>query len=290
MTTAALATVHPFRRTQTPHSMHAEVWRLAQNIAKSGMYPKGKSEHSIFVTMLTGMEMGLSPIRTLRTVQITEGRPAMSASSLLGLVKQSSACLYFMMVESTRQYAIYETQRPNDPKATRYIYTAEDAELTGKEKNPAAMLRSRCALALARLVYPDITAGINDQTCEDESAEGTPEALPAVSLPTREEKQPILISREELHHVRVDATAKEELLSLSDSTKRFILEDLYKKADATESVENLRSLVKAAQNAAKENILTVEQLSGFIEHCKKYAAEIKKNAPVSASLKPTGQN
>jgi hypothetical protein len=292
MTTTALATAYPFRTPQSPYSIPlSEVWRLAQSVAKSGLYTKG--QHAIFVTMLAGLEMGLSPMKALGVVQMAQGRPSMSADSLVGLVKASPHCLYFMMIESTREYAVYETRRPNDPSPTRYTCTAEDAQhagLTTKgvwKRHSASMLRTLCASSLARLVYPDITMGIDDEE-EGNLYEGTPEVLPVVSLhPPSEDKQPVLITREELGRVKTEVgrgtPKEEEPLSFNDNTKRFILEDLYKKADTEDSVEKLRALVKSAQKAAKENILTPEQLSAFIEHCKKHAAELKKAEPNPAT-------
>jgi hypothetical protein len=280
MTTATLAALCSI---QTPYTVPlSEIWRLTQIIVRSGLF-KGQSEHLIFATILTGIEMGLSPMKALRTLQMPQGRPLMPSAALVGVVKQSAVCAYFMMVESDPKYAIYETRRQNDPAPTRHILTLEDTELTGREKNTASVLRDRCAVALARLVYPDITMGIE---CSETESIGSPEILPTVSLPKIE---PVLLSREELSQIKVEprtSTPKEEVpLSFSDKTKGFLLEDLYKRANSENSLEQLRALVKVAQNATKERIFTQEQLGQFIEHCKKLANELKKRLQPNMSAR-----
>ena len=75
------------------------------------------------------------------------------------------------MVESTGKQATYETKRKGEPEPTRLTYTYEQAVAAkfvhgkeGKIKNqwlePTALLRWRCAVALARIVYPDTVTGL----------------------------------------------------------------------------------------------------------------------------------
>ncbi len=147
----------------------AERAKSAQTVAalavKSGLY-KGSPE-SLAILILLGVELGLTPLQALRMIYVVEGRPTMSADGLVALCKSRPAvCAYFRLVETSAERATYETLRHGEPSPSSLTYTIEDAQragLAGKgpwRAHPAAMLRARCAAALARAVYPDLVAGI----------------------------------------------------------------------------------------------------------------------------------
>ena len=148
---------------------------FAQTALRSGLLPPAiKSPEAAFVIIATGRELGLSPMQSLRGIHVISGRPVLSAQMMLAIAKRSPSCVYFQLVESTTEQAIYETQRRGDPKPTRLVYTLDDARRAKLTNNPtwsahpAAMLRARCSSALARDVYPDELLGIYE---EDEGRE-----------------------------------------------------------------------------------------------------------------------
>lgn len=149
-----------------------DVWRMATTVAASGLYGV-KSVEEAMVRIATGMELGLSPMQSIRGVYVISAggmsRPTLSADMMAAVVRnRADVCRYFRMVESTDKRATYETQRVGDPEPVRMSYTIEQAHrasLADKgtwKQHPEAMLRARATSALARVVYPDILNGLYD--------------------------------------------------------------------------------------------------------------------------------
>lgn len=144
--------------------------RVAGDIAKSTLVPphlRGKP-YDVFATIMYGRELGLSTMQSCLGIWIEPrtGRPGLYEQTALALVMSSPLCEYFQMLESDDEKAIFETKRRNYPKPTKLGFTisqARVAKLLGKDNwanYPAAMLRARAALHLARAVYPDILANV----------------------------------------------------------------------------------------------------------------------------------
>lgn len=153
----------------------ADAEKMAAKFAESSLIPnnlKGKAA-DIMVMLVTGHELGLSPMQSLRAMHVINGRPVLSAELIVGLIKRSSACQFFRLVESTDEIATYETQRTDEPQATRLTWTIDQAKKAGLNgdnwrKHPAAMLRARCSAALGRAVYPDVMLGVMEQNEAEE--------------------------------------------------------------------------------------------------------------------------
>lgn len=175
---------------------------------------RGRPQDALMVIM-AGREMGLQPMQALRMLVIIKGKVTLTADATVALVRRSADCAEWRLVESTAQRATYLTKRRGDTEPTTLTWTIEQAQragLTGGQGwrlYPEAMLRARCASALARVVYPDLVAGIYDP---DELAAPL-DAAPAVQVPT----------------VRVDAAAPEGmsqdvLVEIVDEQRRGIVE------------------------------------------------------------------
>lgn len=152
-----------------------QVKDFAKSAIQSKLLPPGvDTPEKAFVIIVTGQELGLSPMQSLRGIHVIQGRPVLSAQLIVALAKRSNFCEYFKLVESTAEKATYETRRAGDPSPTTLSYTIEEAKragLVGKDvwrNHPASMLRARCAAALARDVYPDVLLGVYE---EDEGRE-----------------------------------------------------------------------------------------------------------------------
>ena len=149
-------------------------------LAKSTLIPdhlKNKPA-DILVTIITGHELGLSPMQSLRGMHVINGKASMSADLMVALVLTSTGTFASSSAwsSSTDARAEYETKRHgSEPVKLAWTMTqANAAGLSGSptwKKHPAAMLRARCAAALARAVYPDLVLGVYDP---DEAAEFTP--------------------------------------------------------------------------------------------------------------------
>jgi hypothetical protein len=155
----------PSRFRYEPQSMQ-EAMLFSEAVVQSGLVPHVKRKEAAFAIIVTGAELGLTAMQSLRSIHIVDGKPTLSADLIVGLVKRSSVCQWFRLVETTNERAVFETLRRGEPEPTRYVYTMEDAaraNLLGRRpwrQYTAAMLRARCATALARAVYPDLVAGI----------------------------------------------------------------------------------------------------------------------------------
>lgn len=153
-----------------------EAIRFSETVARSSFVPdvyRGKPG-DILACVIAGHELGIGPMQALRAIHVVKGKPILSADLMVALVKRSGACRYFRLVSSTADEATYETVRDGDPEPTRMQWTMSQARAAGLTNNPTwrahagAMLRARCASALARAVYPDLVLGIYD---EDEGRE-----------------------------------------------------------------------------------------------------------------------
>jgi hypothetical protein len=124
-----------------------------------------KSPEAVLTIMMTGRELGMTAMQSLRSIHIIEGKPVLSADLMVALCSKSALCEYFRLVSSDDKTAVYEAKRSSQPEPVRLTYTFEQAKqagLTNKDnyrKHPAAMLRARCSAALARVVFPDLLMG-----------------------------------------------------------------------------------------------------------------------------------
>lgn len=152
--------------------------QVAKQIAQSTIIPRalqGKPG-DVLVVLLTGREFGLQPMQAMRMLHVVDGKPVMAADLMVGLcLGRREVCEYFVLVESTADRATYKTKRVGTQEVvlTWTMKQAQTAGVTNKDnwrKYPDAMLRARCASALARAVYPDLMAGTYDPDELDVSA------------------------------------------------------------------------------------------------------------------------
>jgi hypothetical protein len=192
-------------------------------IASSSLAPealRGKPQDALLVLM-TGRELGIGPMQALRMVTVIRGRVTLSADATIALVRRSDQCVEWRMVESTAERATYSTTRRGDTSPTVLTWTMEQARVAGLVRGggqwqtyPEAMLRARCAAALARIVYPDLVAGVYDP---DELA-GTDAPAP-VSRPA-----PTSTPAPDSPDERRDATAR--ILAHGDDAAEWVEEQL----------------------------------------------------------------
>lgn len=154
----------------------AELQTFAREFSVSQLLPKHLRDKpaDVAITVLYGRELGLTPMQAIQGIHVIEGKPSLSAAMAVALVKRSPLCEFFDLVDSSAKSATYETKRRGGRKESKMTFTIEEAQsagLLGKDnwkKYPAAMLRNRAALALARDVYPDVVANIiSDDEADD---------------------------------------------------------------------------------------------------------------------------
>ncbi|MEW5848854.1 MAG: hypothetical protein AB2A00_08565 [Myxococcota bacterium] len=172
-----------------PHNLE-QLYKLSHNLSGSALIPNALRNRpaDVAVVIMTGLELGLSPMQALRLIHVWNGKPSLSADLIVALVKRSPACKYFRLLESNARLATYETLREGEPEPTRMSFTVEQAQKAGLlnkdvwRNYPEPMLRARAAAYLARIVYPDVVGGIYT---EDEGEEirrnNSPGSVHAVS-------------------------------------------------------------------------------------------------------------
>ena len=153
------------------HAYEPRSWQdasqMAEALCRSGMLPKGVAKPAAALAVIVqGREFGLTAMQSLRSIHVIDGKPTFSADMMVALVHRSGLAEFFRCVETTGEIATFETRRKGEPSATRLSFTVEDAKAAGLlgrgpwSKHRAEMLRARAKSNLARLVYPDVLAGV----------------------------------------------------------------------------------------------------------------------------------
>jgi len=144
-----------------------DAWKLAQTLQQTDFVPKalrGKPE-AILAAILTGAEVGISPMQALAKIHVIEGRPAMSAELMRAVVLRDGHDLWIEEQSSTR--VIIGGKRKGSDRETRVTWTMDDAKranLAGKDvwrKYPTAMLTARATGQLCRAIFADVLSGIS---------------------------------------------------------------------------------------------------------------------------------
>lgn len=158
-----VAQADTFKLALEPNSFEGAL-RAASVVAKAGVCGVKTAEEAL-IRMATGRELGLGFMQSMRLIFVVNGRPGLDASLMLALCLQSPICEKFECTETTGTSATFVAKRrgQSEKRLTWTIEQAKQAKLTDKDnwKNyPDAMNRARCIAALARLVFPDVVAGL----------------------------------------------------------------------------------------------------------------------------------
>lgn len=140
--------------------------KVADILHQSGGCKLGRPE-AIYGAIMFGRNLGLSAMSSIQNVHIVQGKFVLAAHAIIGLVMRATdVCNYIECESSDAKQATWVTQR-RDRKERRLTYTIEEAQSAGLVKSdsgwgkyPARMLEKTAGVMLARLVYPDITAGL----------------------------------------------------------------------------------------------------------------------------------
>lgn len=143
-----------------------QAWALAKAIHSSRLFAVESPEQALMILM-TGREMGIGAMSSLRGFHFIKGKPCMSAQLMAALILRSGKAEYWELVESGPKSATYATKRIGGRNEQRKTFTVDDARLAqlvksdgNWQKYPAAMCEARAASALARIVYPDLLMGV----------------------------------------------------------------------------------------------------------------------------------
>jgi len=154
-----------FEMSLEPNST-GQAWALSKAIFSSRLFAV-ESPAAALMILMTGREMGIGSMSSLRGFHFIKGKPCMSAQLMSALILRSGKAEYWELIESNSNSATYATKRiggRNDQKKTFSVDDARLAKLVKEDSNwikyPAAMCEARACSALARIVYPDLLMGV----------------------------------------------------------------------------------------------------------------------------------
>jgi hypothetical protein len=157
---------------------------LARMIATSPLCPmplRGR-EADVLLVMMTGAEIGLTTMQSLRNIYVVEGRIGMSAALIRGRCQQHVDCELFEIAEADAAHAVVEIKKRGWSERRLVSWSIEDAERAGLVKPdslwkrwPQEMCVARATTRAASMYFPDITAGLMS---EEELREITISGLP----------------------------------------------------------------------------------------------------------------
>lgn len=157
------------------------VARLAESIAHTEFVPSGLRGKPAAITaaILYGREIGLGPIQSLQSVDVIEGRPAISAEMARALALAAGHEIH--VEESTTQRCVVRGRRANSREWVSVTWTMDDAKRAGLDgrKNwrmhPRRMLQARATAELCHLLFADAIGGMPftlEEVVDDSDAAG----------------------------------------------------------------------------------------------------------------------
>jgi hypothetical protein len=165
-----------------------DAFRFSKMVAASEFAPKdfrGKPE-SCMLAIQHGSEVGLSPMQSLQSIAVINGRPTIWGDAALALVQSSPVCEYvreFTEGEGEALVAVCEAKRRGYPQPTVVRFSMADAKragLAGKSgpwsQYPARMLTLRARGFALRNAFADALRGLI--TAEEAQDYPTPEPPP----------------------------------------------------------------------------------------------------------------
>jgi hypothetical protein len=175
-----------------------DAFRFAKMVAASEFAPKdfkGKPE-SCLLAIQHGSEVGLSPMQSLQSIAVINGRPTIWGDSALALVQACPVCEYvreYMEGEGDNLTAVCEAKRQGYPAPTTVRFSVADAKkagLWGKTgpwtQYPSRMLQLRARGFALRNAFADALRGLvtaeeaQDYPTQPEPVVVRPEPKPTV--------------------------------------------------------------------------------------------------------------
>ena len=184
-----------------------EAMRFSQIVAKSPFAPKdfqGKPK-SCLLAIQHGSEVGLSPMQSLQSIAVINGRPTIWGDAALALVQSSPVCEYvreYTEGEGDAMVAVCEAKRKGYPAPTVVRFSMADAKkagLAGKSgpwsQYPSRMLTLRARGFALRNAFADALRGLI--TAEEAQDYPTP-VVPPTPVTVRQAKPETVVTKDVL--------------------------------------------------------------------------------------------
>jgi hypothetical protein len=149
-----------------------EVLTVVKMFARSNLIPEffkhsKNPEADLYYTISYGMDMGFSPVQSLRAICIINGKPGLYADAMAAKVMASGLAKFFRPVELTPEKATWETCRKREKKVHTQTFTIKEAKDAGIVKPggnwtkwPQRMCSARAKSFLARDIYSEVLHGV----------------------------------------------------------------------------------------------------------------------------------
>jgi hypothetical protein len=164
-------------------------------VLDKGRYDEGATAANVAAAILTGQEIGMEPMAALRSINVINATPALSALALRALAQKQGHHIWLREATNTR--AIVEGLRAgeDESRVQAITWTMDDAKsrsLAGRpnwRSQPRNMLIARATSEVVRLVAADAVLGIPYSIEElqdgDLAAEAAEDGAPAPAAPKR---------------------------------------------------------------------------------------------------------
>jgi hypothetical protein len=149
-----------------------DAFRFSKMVAASEFAPKdfkGKPE-SCLLAIQHGSEVGLSPMQSLQSIAVINGRPTIWGDAALALVQASPVCEFVyeeVAGDGDQMAAVCQAKRRGYGKPTTVTFSVADAKkagLWGKsgpwQQYPKRMLQLRARGFALRDAFPDVLRGL----------------------------------------------------------------------------------------------------------------------------------
>jgi len=143
-----------------------QVALIAESLAKTSFVPKAFAGKPAEVTaaIMAGQEIGLKPVAALRSIDVIQGKPSLSAVAMRGLVQSKGHEVWLEDQSETR--AVVKGRRRGEETVQTSTWTIERAKKMGLlskstwKDQPQAMLIARATAELCRLIAADVILGM----------------------------------------------------------------------------------------------------------------------------------
>jgi hypothetical protein len=267
---------------------------LAARLSKTQFVPKALQGNpaATAAAILTGREMGLGPMASLRGIDVVEGRPALTSQMLAARIYAAGHSIEWRVV-SDKAVTVRITRGDGlgEAEATWTIADAQRAGLAGKkvwQSYPRHMLRARALGEAAAMACPDVALGLDvlaDTTTGDAEPSRGPVTVVALHAEPEPEAEPELVV------VAEHEQPEQRLISVPQMRKlRALLRDLAaatgRPMDPDAAREHISGLAGRALGSAKD--LTSNEASRVIDLLGEQVAEAA-SAPVDAEIIEEGE-
>lgn len=140
-----------------------ELFRFSAMLARlgTGIVPKAyaSNESAIAACIVTGAELGIGAMESLRSIYIVDGKPQLAADLMMRIAIQRGVTIEWISLTDEVAHARFRRPSFPDHVAQWTIEDARRAGLAGKDvwkKYPRAMLRARCVSEALRAWAPDV--------------------------------------------------------------------------------------------------------------------------------------